>query len=242
MYEYQPSYFGPESLNSDVSSDELKFQKDLIKKGYQRKHEVLSQRTETKLPKYLAGRRNGSAKIVDRYFEDLLRIWNGSLCDETLPFGASNSDINVNIRTGTSSSTGSDNNTTEVSSCSEDNSSIFNASSVGLPPQHGSIINLTDDVDDHNVSDNRGNNKNETIIKSSTKKGKTSDPVAVVGEKPIPKLVDNKRRDLERKLSSSQRDKLMNRKSILNLKGTSSRQFERQIKHLLNRCSKSHSR
>ena len=30
IYEHQPSYFGLESLNSDVSSDELKIQKDLI--------------------------------------------------------------------------------------------------------------------------------------------------------------------------------------------------------------------
>ena len=36
IYEHQPSYFGPESLNSYVSSDELKIQKDLIKKSYKR--------------------------------------------------------------------------------------------------------------------------------------------------------------------------------------------------------------
>ena len=36
------------------------------------------------------------------------------------------------------------------------------------------------------------------MIKKSTKKGKTSDLVAVVGENPIPKLVDNKRRHMER--------------------------------------------
>ena len=30
IYEHQPSYFGLESLNSDVSSNELKIQKDLI--------------------------------------------------------------------------------------------------------------------------------------------------------------------------------------------------------------------
>ena len=39
IYEHQPSCFGPESLNSHVSSDELKIQKDLIKKGYRRVHE-----------------------------------------------------------------------------------------------------------------------------------------------------------------------------------------------------------
>ena len=32
IYEHQPLYFGLESLNSDVSSDELKIQEDLIKK------------------------------------------------------------------------------------------------------------------------------------------------------------------------------------------------------------------
>ena len=30
IYQHQPSYFVSESLNSDVSSDELKIQKDLI--------------------------------------------------------------------------------------------------------------------------------------------------------------------------------------------------------------------
>ena len=51
-YEHQPSYFGLESLNSGVSSDELKIRKDLIKKAYQRLHEK-NQRIETKLPKYI---------------------------------------------------------------------------------------------------------------------------------------------------------------------------------------------
>ena len=43
IYEHQPSYFGSESLNSDVSLDELKIQKDLIKKGYQRVHEKIKE-------------------------------------------------------------------------------------------------------------------------------------------------------------------------------------------------------
>ena len=53
IYEHQPSYFGPESLNYDVSSDELKIQTYLIKKGYQRVHEK-NKRIETKLPIYLS--------------------------------------------------------------------------------------------------------------------------------------------------------------------------------------------
>ena len=72
---------------------------------------------------------------------------------------------------------------------------------MGLPQQHGSIINSTVDVDDYSVSDDSDNNKNvknETIIKNLRKKGKTSDLVAVVGENPIPKLVDNKRRHMKR--------------------------------------------
>ena len=72
---------------------------------------------------------------------------------------------------------------------------------MGLPQQHGSIINSTVDVDDYSVSDDSDNNKNvknETIIKNLRKKGKTSDLAAVVGENPIPKLVDNKRRHMKR--------------------------------------------
>ena len=100
-----------------------------------------------------------------------MRIWGGSPCVEALPFGATTSDISVSIQTGTSSSASSDNNTTGVSSCSEDNSSIFNTSSVGLPQQHGSIINSTDNVDYYSVSDDSDNSKNETM-KISTKKKK----------------------------------------------------------------------
>ena len=48
IYEHQPSYFGPESLNSEVSSDELKIQKDLIKKGYQRVHEIIKELRQNK--------------------------------------------------------------------------------------------------------------------------------------------------------------------------------------------------
>ena len=95
----------------------------------------------------LAGGRNGTAKISDQYYEDLLHTCGGSPCVEALPFGASTSNVNVSIQSGTSSSKSSDNNTAGVSSCSEDNSSIFNISSVGLPQQHGSIINSTDDAD-----------------------------------------------------------------------------------------------
>ena len=31
---------------------------------------------------------------------------------------------------------------------------------MGLPQQHGSVINSTDDVDDYSVSDDSDNNKN----------------------------------------------------------------------------------
>ena len=88
IYQHQPSYFESESLNSDVSSDELKIQKDLIKKGYQRVHEKIKELREN-FKNILAGRRSGGAKINDRYYEDLLRIWVGSPCVEALPFSAS---------------------------------------------------------------------------------------------------------------------------------------------------------
>ena len=61
------------SLNSGVSSDELKTQKDLIKKGYQRVNEKIKELRQT-FQNILAGRRSGSAKISDRYYEDLFRI------------------------------------------------------------------------------------------------------------------------------------------------------------------------
>ena len=61
IYEHQP-YFGPESLNSGVSSDELKIQKDLIKKGYQRVREELKELRQN-FQNILAGRRSGSARI-----------------------------------------------------------------------------------------------------------------------------------------------------------------------------------
>ena len=88
IYQQQPSYFGSESLNSDVSSDELKIQKDLIKKGYQRVDEKIKELRQN-FKNILAGRRSGGAKISDQYYKDLLRIWGGSPCVEALPFSAS---------------------------------------------------------------------------------------------------------------------------------------------------------
>ena len=80
---------------------------------------------------------------------------------------------------------------------------------MGLPQQHGSIINSTDNVDYYSVSDDSDNSKNETMKISTKKKRKTSDTVPVVGENPIPKLADNKRQYMERQLSSLQREKLL---------------------------------
>ena len=88
IYQHQPSYFESESLNSDVSSDELKIQKDLIKKGYQRVHEKIKELREN-FKNILAGRRSGGVKISDRYYEDSLRIWVGPPCVQALPFSAS---------------------------------------------------------------------------------------------------------------------------------------------------------
>ena len=64
IYQHQPSYFESESLNSDVSSDELKIQKDLIKKGYQRVHEKIKEFRQN-FQNILAGRRSGGVKISD---------------------------------------------------------------------------------------------------------------------------------------------------------------------------------
>ena len=135
IYEHQSSYFQTDSLNSDVSSDELKVPKDLIKKGYQRVHEKIKELRQN-FQNILAGKRSSRAKIGDWYYEDLLWIWGGLHCVQALSFSASSSDINVSTQT-SASSNNSENNTTGVSSCSEDNSSIFNTSNMGLTQQHG---------------------------------------------------------------------------------------------------------
>ena len=135
IYEHQPSYFQPDSLHSDVSSDELKVPKDLIKKGYQRVHEKIKELRQN-FQNILAGKRSSRVKIGDWYYEDLLWIWGGLHCVHALSFSASSSDINVSTQT-SASSNNSENNTTGVSSCSEDNSSIFNTSNMGLTQQHG---------------------------------------------------------------------------------------------------------
>ena len=68
---------------------------------------------------------------------------------------------------------------------------------MGLPQRYGSIINSTDDFDDIVSVSDESDNKNEVIVKNSTKKRKSSDPVVFGGENPIPKLVDNKRWHIE---------------------------------------------
>ena len=95
------------------------FRKIKNSKEFNRKSAWQNQTVEENFQNILAARRSDSANISDRYYEDLLRIWDGSPSIEAQPIGASTSDINDSIQTGISSSTNSDNNTTGVSSCSD---------------------------------------------------------------------------------------------------------------------------
>ena len=70
IYQQQPSYFGSESLNSDVSSDELKIQKDLIKKGYQRVDEKIKELRQN-FKNILAGRE----VVVQKLVTNTIRIY-----------------------------------------------------------------------------------------------------------------------------------------------------------------------
>lgn len=207
IYAENPNNFGPPCLvssplfncNDESLTDEKKKEKKtlikqreqekkLIKKGYQRIHEKLKEIRQNFSVAVTTGRRSGSGKIVLEFYDQLVQIWGGTPATQPLSFGANTEEINGGV-----------NNPCEDQ---EDDGNITNDDNQSTT----TVSKSDDDYDDDDVvtgdpevrvlegSDSSQNGQKRKMSKTSDR---------------VPKLIDNKRKHLQRQLSAAQRDKLL---------------------------------
>ena len=201
IYQDEPNYFGPvnitanpfcfkskdamnenELLEEKRISQQKKIDKALIRRGYTRVQEKLKEIRQKFSEAVTSGRRSGSGKVILEFYDQLVQIWGGSPATEPLSAGICTHDINsVNV---------------------DDQREGQNPTAV--------FDEYNNDDDDDEDDDELGpaggtspcsDEKPEQSASVSSGKRKSSSP--------IPKLVDDKRKHLERKLSAAQRDQLL---------------------------------
>ena len=202
IYATDPTLFGPpsigssplfgrsnESLDNEEKHEKQKLlkqqqeEKNLIKKGYQRVQEKLKEIRQNFSIAVTTGRRSGSGKVVLDFYDELVQIWGGSPTTQPLSCGTSTDQVNNTV---TASSA--------TPSCVEDG-------------------NIESDSD----GDMYGNSFEDTIHDVDINATSESD-AGLSGRKRraenvIPKLIDNKRKNMERQLSAAQRDQLLLKES-----------------------------
>ena len=192
IYSHLPSCFGPVEECEDVSSEQNKIDKALIKKGYTRVQEKVKEVRQNFSLAITSGRRSGSGKIVLEFYDELVQIWGGSPSTEPLPFGKSTDDVNYEnfIEEGLDFIVGG-----EENMCGDDRD------------DSSSIIGSNYEADVSSPSQTQKNSMVESNAYTSDEKHKKRKNNS--DENPIPKLIDNKRRHMERQLSASQRDQIL---------------------------------
>jgi hypothetical protein len=154
-------------------------EKNLIKKGYHRVQEKIKEMRQNFSVAVTTGRRSGSGKVILEFYDELVQIWGCSPATQPLSCGISTDQVN-NVTTTPAPSCLPDDANTELG---DDDDVLFTS--------------FEDTIHDALDRDTTQNNSGQ----SSNKKRKP--------ENPLPKLIDNKRRNMERQLSAAQRDQLL---------------------------------
>ena len=198
IYSDRLDFFGPVS-STEISREDAedqekkvefakrqKTEKELIKRGYNRIHEKLNEIRKQFSNAVTTGSRSGSGTIVLEFFDQLTLIWGGSPSTNPLAFGISSDQKNE----------GSEAN---VSKGSADNFGEEEETEVDTLSSTSSSDKATDDY----------------LASADSPVGAPVEPEAVIGRKrkyaqnPAPRLIDNKRKHMERQLSAAQRDQLL---------------------------------
>ncbi len=163
-------------------------ERNQIKKGYQRVQEKLKEIRQNFSTAVTTGRRSGSGKVVLDFYDELVQIWGGSPSTQPLSCGTSTQQINntaTAIIVPDKSNEGSDND-------------LANSFEHTLP-----MHTIHDDVEINSIKPKGTGDKDGGL--SDCKKRKA--------ENVIPKLIDNKRKHMERQLSAAKRDELLLKES-----------------------------
>ena len=202
-------HFGPVELTTlertdseNLSEEEIysrreaiKKEKEMISRGKNRIQEKIKEIRQNYSKAVKLGTRSGSGQIVFEHYEKLVGIWGGSASTEALPFGVQSDDFNHNEMEG--GRTFSRQNSNDDIQVTDDNiivdeheSSNFSSGSIDM---ESNIV-----VERDNILTNNDNSANSSMQNSERKRKSV-----------VPQLIDNKRRHLEKNLSSAQRDKLL---------------------------------
>ena len=139
------------------------------------------------------------------HYDDLVKLSGGSPASESLSYGCSTSEVNCNVNSEdnlsddpccSSTSTPSTRKRKKIAAANNKNNENYDPyfDEDSTSETITSIESLTDEFVQRSTP----------INKNKKQKSKTN-----IGKNPVPKLVDNKRRHLERQLSAAQRDKML---------------------------------
>jgi len=209
---YEESDFGPNEVCApskpvkEMTDDKytvykniLDKDKSMIKLGYNRIKEKLKSVRQDYSKAVVSGTRSGSRKIVLQYFDDLASIWGGSPATEPLSFGIDSANFSIAIP---DILPDQEEDHFEESSSSRSLCSSPSASRAWTP------CFVSDDCNQPEAGQSQRSDRSESgcsdfeSLKEKDKRGKRkSIPVS-----DVPKLIDNKRKHLEKRLTSAQRD------------------------------------
>ena len=178
----------------------VKESKDHLTKGTNRVKEKVKELRQNFSKAVISGTRSGSGKIVFEHYDKFTEIWGGSPNVSQLSFGLSTSLINnqQNIDSGitnrepgfTSSDTSGDCElNTNKENMGEENSYLQDASNSGIESETSTGSSESGGVAELQSPTNKNNMKRKPLNN-------------------IPRLVDNKRKHLEKRLSAAQREQI----------------------------------
>lgn len=184
FFDVEVTFFGPKDLDSVDENDRessLKIideQKKQIQKGYGRVMEKIKELRQGFSHAVVTGTRSGSGKLVMEYYDVMVQIWGGSPATEPLPFGVQSSQAENH------------NLLDESLSTSVEESIDTNVLSLDNSDEELTLGNERSDLGSGVVP-------NESIVPNRKR------PL-----NQVPKLIDDKRKKMERQLSAAQRDRL----------------------------------
>ena len=189
-YAEDTTLFGPKDIkpiqDGEDRDEYLKRQEDdklKIRKGYLGVLEKIKALRQKFSTAVTTGRRSGSGKMVMEFYDLMVLIWGGAPSTEPLSFGAHS-----------------------AGQAEESQGGVDISCNSGLENQDNEY-----DSDNSLITSNSlGNNVANTSSSNNVNEATTCKRLA---SNPVPVLIDNKRKHMERQLSAAQRDKLLMQES-----------------------------
>ena len=183
----------------------------VIKRGYNRVLEKIKDIRQNFVNAVTTGWRSGwSGEIVKEFYEDLIKLWGGSPVTKSLTFGISSNSISNNIPSTSSSNTSPVNSCASSTSCSLKSSpSPVSENEVQHDSSSGYIPTKSNEEDEEFLADDNLSYLPDPLLILAVKRRKVQEELPqnkCSTSNSVPRLIDNKRKHLERRLSAAERE------------------------------------